>query len=555
LYVMEQIWKVLPVDEKKLSKIPVKSPVLQRLFYHRNLRERTSIKKFLSPSLKDLSDPFLHASMRKAVERIQKAVRDRETISIYGDYDADGLTASVILFTALKRLGAQIGEVYIPDRLGEGYGLHAEAIKQMAERGSSLLITVDTGIAAKEEVKQARFLGLDVIVTDHHQIQEEPPPALAVVHPRHPQSKHPYKDFSGAGMAWQLVYALSPERAEEFLDLAALGTVADLVPLTGENRILVKAGLGLLPYTRNPGLQALLEVAGLKGQKVTSRHLGYYLGPRLNAAGRVSSSQKALNLLLAENIESARPLAEELDQLNSRRQDLVGKALEKAFEMVGEQPPEIIFVADPLFSIGIAGLIAGKLKDRYSRPAVVVDSSQELCRGSARSVEGLDITQLLRSQQELLESFGGHAAAAGLSVQKKKLKQLAEALGKEGQKLDQSLLKPVLPIEAEVKFSEMTPDIAAVLEHLQPFGKGNPEPFFLTRDVVLGAVRPVGQNKHLQFEARDASKDLLSGIYFNGKREFFSQGKRGDIVFTIHKTNYPGRTPVEVELIDFKLYQ
>lgn len=549
---MEKSWQILPAKEKELSRIPVKDSVLRRLFYHRNLKDKSSIKKFLQPSLEDLADPLLHADMEKAVGRIKEAIEKGETIVIYGDYDADGLTGSVILYEALQHLGAKLGEIYIPDRLEEGYGLRSEVIKQIARKGTNLLITVDTGVAAREEIKKANSLGLDVIVTDHHQIGKVLPEALAVVHPHHSEGKHPYRDFSGAGMAWQLARLLAPEKAWGMLDLVALGTVADLVPLTGENRVLVSVGLAALAQTRRVGLQALLEVANLRGQKLDSYHLGYYLGPRLNAAGRVSHPRKALDLLLAEELESGRPLAEELNRLNNERQTSLEETLEKAFEMVGKEPPKIIFLADSSFSIGLAGLIAAKLRDQYFRPAIVVDSSQALCRGSARSVEGVNLVGLLNQCQNWLENFGGHSAAAGLSVHRAKLKGLAEALGKVEEEIDEKLLKPVLLAEAEVKFSELTLELVNLISYFKPFGKGNEEPVFLSRKIHLERVRPVGGNRHLQFTASDGST-VLSGIYFDGDRENFQEGGQYDLVFTVDRSNYPGRTPVEIKLVDFKL--
>ena len=407
----------------------IPSHVVQVL-YNRGLTDVSSITSFLSPEDSAEADPFLLRDMDVAVARVRKAIQSGERIAVYGDYDADGVTATAVLAEAIALLGGQV-EAYIPHRTAEGYGLNREALCKLRESGVTLAVTVDCGVGSTLEVEYATSIGLDVVVTDRHDLHGDLPPAVAVINPKREDSDYPFRHLAGVGVAFRVAQALVSDiagrdkvsNAARWLDLVAIGTVTDVVPLVGDNRSLVKRGLNVLRSTIRPGLRELVNVAGLPLASLDEGHIGYGLGPRINAAGRIDDALVAYQLLTTSSREEAQRLARVLEDRNALRQRMTESALARARELVPEQTGEapVLVIEDVSFAPGLVGLIAAKLAEEYGRPAIVLERSDEFCRGSARSIPGFDIAAALARCSPLLERYGGHASAAGLLLRTERL--------------------------------------------------------------------------------------------------------------------------------------
>ena len=497
------------------------SPLLAQLMVNRGITDIDSARSFLTCDLASLADPFLMRDMDRAVERIERALRHGESIVVYGDYDVDGQTAAAVLVSVLRELSSNPAAIsfYIPNRMDEGYGLHAAALKSLAGK-AELVITVDCGIASLEEAVLARQWGLDLIITDHHQPGPEVPAALAVLNPKRPGCSYPEKQLAGVGIAFRLAQALGRSRGRDFheyLDLVALGTVADLVPLLGENRILVKRGLERLAATSRCGLKALMEVAGV-GDAVRASDLGFRLGPRLNAAGRLSDPSLAVRLLLTDDPQVAQELAARLNAENATRQDIERRITAEAVEAITarrlhEQPG--IVVAGEGWHPGVIGIVASRLVEQFYRPTVVISLADGLGTGSGRSIAGFDLYGGLAQCSHLLERFGGHTMAAGLTVRGDKLESFSAAFVEVcARTLSDDQLRPRLYIDAEVQLAEVTEQLVEELAVLEPTGFGNPAPVLQ----VAGSVadwRCVGrQGSHLKFTLRDSENCERQAIAF-----------------------------------------
>ncbi len=509
-----------------LSQFPDLHPLLAQVLYKRDVRDVAAVTDFLRSDGEE-ANAFALPGMHTAVTRIRKAMRREERIAVYGDFDADGITATALLVQTLHALGADV-QPYIPDRVDEGYDLNKGALDALVADGVSLVVTVDCGSRASKEIAHAGEQGLDILVTDHHSIGSPLPDAVAVVNPRRAgdanDGSHDARldTLSGVGVAYQLARSLllsqrqSPViqrdvslQPEELLDLVALGTVADVVPLRGENRILVRRGLERLNGMARPGIRALCEVARLRPGKVDATAIGYILGPRLNAAGRLADAMIALRLLLTDDETEARELAGELDILNRRRQRVTGEACEVARKLVLEADgdPLLLFAASREFLPGIVGLVAGRLLDEFYRPTVVVEIGEEVSRGSCRSIPEFHITRALDDCEGLLERYGGHAAAAGFTVANENLDRLTERLrGLAVKELRDRDLTPTLDIDAEVGLSEMSWELQQALSQLEPCGCKNPQPLFASRGVPVRSYRAVGrEGKHLKLRLSDGT--------------------------------------------------
>ena len=513
-------------------------PVLAKVLYARRIDTPDLARAFLYPP-DDAADPLTMAGMPQAVERLIRALREREPIAVYGDFDADGVTATALLTLALRALGG-IVTPYIPDRFNEAYGLNKPALKRLYDAGTRLVVTVDCGVRSVAEVAYANALGLDVVITDHHSVPDELPPALAVVDAKREDCAYPFKDLAGVGVAFRLAQALyeaaSRERVairgaadpSEFLDLVAVGTVADIVPLRGENRSLAQRGLARLRASARPGIDALTVAAGIPREEVDSTDIAFRLGPRLNAAGRLleqndngqSGAHLALDLLLTGNPEEARALAAKLNQINAERQDLLERQLDRARELLGEaQGRPFLFVHDPDFHEGIVGLIASRLSDEFYRPSLVMRRGKRSSRGSARSIEGIHITHALDENAALLTRWGGHALAAGVTLPTANLDPLEERLTAFCEAhLDGVGDGPKQYVDAIITLDEITPETLAALAMMEPCGEGNPEPALATRKLRVMTVRAVGQDgKHLRLDVRDDASGTTRHRSGNGR--------------------------------------
>ncbi len=507
-------WQVAPpAPPSHIARFSHLHPITVQVLYNRGVTDPAGVAAFLSGE-GSKANPFALRGMNAAVTRLRQALRAGEPIAIYGDFDADGVTATALLVQTLRALGGHV-RPYIPHRVDEGYGLHEEALTQLARDGVHVVVTVDCGVRSPDEVAHANQLGLDVIVTDHHSIGPELPQAVAVVDPKRADSRYPFRELAGVGIAYKLAQGLlrSHHKApvtrqevrleeDDLLDLVALGTVADVVPLLGENRALVYRGLKCINRMGRAGVEALCRQASLKQGQVDATAIGYVLGPRLNAAGRMAHAKTAYQLLETKYPAEAERLAGELSQLNRKRQQLTLETQERARQLAlatAEEAP-LLFAAAPDFPAGIVGLVASRLVDEFYRPAVVVEVGKETSRGSCRSIPGFHITHALDECADLLVRHGGHAAAAGFTVSNEHLDDLARRLrGLAAEQLTDVELTPVLRVDAEVELSQMSWELQRELAQLEPCGHANPHPLFLSRDVRVQDQRAVGnEGKHLK---------------------------------------------------------
>jgi single-stranded-DNA-specific exonuclease len=551
--------------------------VLVQVLYNRGQDTAESVRAFLEGGDSALHNPFSMSGMNEAVARIRRAITKGETIAIYGDFDADGVTSTALLTQALTALGGHV-RPYIPNRVDEGYGLNAEALRALWNDGVKLVITVDCGIRAIEEVAFGKQIGLDMIVTDHHSVGDELPDALAVINPKVDAKRrleegrtngYPEDMLAGVGVAYKLAEALylaaegqsrrsKPNlKLDELLDLVALGTVADLAPLDRpENRELVRRGLSVLNRAKRPGIYELLQVAGIEPGTITTTTIGYMLGPRINAAGRLDSAMIAYNLL-TEDITNAGALAQQLQELNIRRQNLTLEAVEiargRALSGVDDDLP-LLFDAGPEYLSGIVGLVAGRLCEEFYRPAVVVEQGDEESRGSCRSIPEFDITHALDQCADLLIRHGGHTQAAGFSVHNENLPILRERLTELArEELTGQDLRPALDIDAEVRFEHLTMDLADVLRQLEPTGAKNDPPLFMTRQLRVVDVRRVGQDgKHLRLKFSAGGFNQMDGIAFK-KGEWADRiSSAVDVVYHLEINEWNGQVKLQLNVQDLR---
>ena len=552
-------WKILPpASDKWLSLCSDIPPLLAQLLYNRGIRDPSQIEPFLAADERLGADPLLLPDMGRAVARILRALINRETIAVYGDFDADGVTATALLSQGLSNLGGKVIP-YIPHRIEEGHGLNSAALKKLSLEGVSLVITVDCGISAYKEAKQAREMGLDLIITDHHSVVGPLPPALAVINPKRDDSTYPFRELAGVGVAFKLLQQLfrttgRGEHLDEFLDLVALGTVADLVPLLGENRYLVKRGLEVLNTTNRLGIKELINCAGLKPGLIDTDTISYILAPRLNATGRLDHALTSYDLLTTESPDKAQQLAKLLELRNAERQKLTDQILTQAEEKIKSLAPDtpLLMIGDKDFHIGVNGIVASKLVDRFYRPALVLELGEEESRGSARSIPEFDLMAALSECQEFLSHFGGHAQAAGFTLPSTNIGPLQEkllAIAKD--RLGSVELHPSLNIEAEVPLTSLGGQTFEFIKKLEPFGQANPVPVFLTRGVKLIDCHQVGnENEHLKFKIREGEA-VWDAIGF-GLGKFYAQVSSSlDIVYNLRAENWGGREFLELEILDF----
>jgi single-stranded-DNA-specific exonuclease len=498
--------------------------------------------------------------MAPAVDRIAAAIGAGERIAVYGDYDADGVSATALLVQTLTALNA-IVEPYIPNRFDEGYGLNKEALDELKRRGVSVVVTVDCGIRSIDEAAHARSIGLDLIVTDHHDPGPELPDALAVINPKRPGDPYPQKELAGVGMAYKLATALAtrfPADAfdpESLLDLVALGTVADLVPLIDENRHLVRNGLEVLRGNRRQGLSALMGAAGVDPKTANAATIGFMLGPRLNAAGRLEHARAALDLLLESDPATAGDIAQQLDNQNRERQQIT-RDMQEAAEAIaidGEEIPLLLFAFDPEFNPGVVGLAASRLTEKYYRPAIVGHRGEGFTRASCRSIKEFDITANLDRCADLMEHHGGHAAAAGFTVRNDQLNTLVERLLElAAAELTGRDLRPPVPVDAEVEIGRLDLDLLNQIELLQPTGKGNPEPVFMTRGLSVADSRPVGRDEsHLKLRLAADGKNI-DAIAFRLGSLHGNLPDRVDVAYRFEKNEFRGRITPQMNVLDIR---
>lgn len=503
-------WRLLPEPPSGFLAGSPYPPLIRRILYHRGVRTSEEAQRFLSPEPDRGIAPSL-PGVAAALRRLATALRQGETIAVYGDFDVDGVTTTALLVQGLRELGGQVVP-YIPDRFQEGYGLNVDALASLRAQGVSLVVTADCGTSSVAEVAHAGRLGMDVVVVDHHSVPLELPAAAAIVNPKLAAADDPRLHLSSVGVALHVLEALSRHLGrtwpqERYLDLVALGTVADMAPLVGANRPLVVAGLAALADSQRPGLKALMATAGLPANRLNPEAISFILGPRLNAPGRLAHARLSLDLLLTTDEDEAQELALHLQRINRERQDLTARALMTARELLAQEssPSPLMFIGHPDFSAGIIGLVAGKLVEELYRPVVVCQLGSQVSRGSARTVPELDIIMTLRRFRHLLLRFGGHHQAAGFTVDNHNLPALKEGLQTAAAAaLGGRDLIPPLDIDGEVPLGRLDGGTIRWLQRLEPFGQGNPQPVFLSRRVQVVEARTVGSDgQHLRLKLRD----------------------------------------------------
>ncbi len=547
------------------------TPLVAQILANRGMTDVEAARGFMNPRLSDLHDPALLPGAQVAADRIARALRDGERTVIYGDYDVDGMTGVAILHACLKMLGAA-ADFYVPHRLDEGYGVNAEAVKRIVADGAQLLITVDCGISAVEPLRAATEAGVDVIVTDHHSLPRELPDVTAIVHPRAPQGAYPNADLSGAGvafkLAWQLARAVcGRDRVDEamrdfLLDatcLAALGTIADVVPLLGENRSLATFGLRGLPATKHPGLRALLEAAGLAGEKLDAYHVGFLLAPRLNACGRMGHARLAVELLTHASPERARSIAEYLNRQNAERQRVERAMAVEAAEMVvsrGLDDPDnrMIVLASDDWHGGVIGIVASRMVERFSRPTILVAFNGQGGQGSGRSIPGFDMREALAACSQHLKSFGGHAMAAGVRIERDQVEPFARALGEYARRhIPAERLAPSLAIDAETTLRALSYTAAGHVSRLAPFGEANPRPVVAVRNCrLIAAPRRMGRSGDTVslLLGQDDSRIRSVGFGMGDLVDHLAGIHVVDVAGTPALNTFRGRTSVELQLKD-----
>ncbi len=549
-------WKILPPVPDEYLNASDLSPLIAQLLYNRGVKPE-EIDPFLSTDRRVEGNPFLLPDISQAVSRVYEAVLAQEKIAVYGDFDVDGVTATVILVEGLSWLGAEVLP-YIPDRFNEGHGLKISALEKLQSQGANLVITVDCGVTDLTEVKQAREMGIDVIITDHHIPLGNLPQAVAVIDPKRKDSMYPYPDLAGAGVAFKFLQALFHKDGREkwlakFLDLVVLATVTDLVTLVGENRYLVKEGLRELSNSSRVGIQEMVKLAGLKSGELDAEDISWVLGPRLNAAGRMGNASTSYQLLTTQSPEEARLQALELEERNAERQKLTKEVLSRAREkLAAKLHLPVLIEGDESYSIGVIGLVAGKLADEFYKPVIIISLGPELCQGSCRSIAEFDVAAALEECHNLLTAFGGHPLAAGFTVTRQNLAQLEEQITRLAtDRLGHLDLRPEIVIDAELPLSTFSGETFNLMQKLSPFGRGNPQPTFLTRQVEVIECRNFGnQGEWLRLKLKQGNI-TWQAVDFESQRTREEIPSYIDIVYNLEKSRWNGEEVLSLNLRDF----
>ena len=517
------------------------SELLARALINRGIESIEQAKRFLSADLDEMYDPFLLTDLEEAVDRILMAIEENEKICIYGDYDVDGVTSTALCVNVLRKLEADVMH-YIPVRADEGYGLNAEAAEYLAQQQVNLIISVDCGIRSIDVVERIKELGMEIIITDHHECGEELPQTLAVINPHRQDCSYPFKELAGVGVALKLMQAVTDsigcgELIAEVMDLAAIGTVADVVPLLDENRVIVKNGLKALQNTENIGLQALIAVSGLGEKEISSYNIAFVLAPRINAAGRLADASRCVELLITEDYDLAKEIAEELEKENRERQrieaEIQEQAVGKLASIASFEKEQIIVLEDANWHPGVIGIVASRVVDQYSKPAILIAKDEEWGKGSARSMKGFNIYEAMCRCSEIFEKFGGHEMAAGLTLKSENIEVLRKRINEVAiEMLDGKELLPEIMVDYKLEAKDINLQTAKQLKMLEPFGMGNSNPNFVCRDMQIVDRRLVGASgKHVSLNLYDG-KNNVKAIAFNMGNLFnvLSIGKKIDII-------------------------
>ncbi|MFA4936763.1 MAG: single-stranded-DNA-specific exonuclease RecJ [Patescibacteria group bacterium] len=569
---MTKKWQLAePISNQTRNQFPEIEPVLVQLLYNRDITSQKTIDEFLNPDWgEDVHDPYLFKNMQVAVERVYKAINNSEIIGIYADYDADGVTGGVILCTTLQKLGARV-EVYIPHREQEGYGLNMAAINYLADKKVKLIVTCDCGVANVDEVQSVKKLGIDIIITDHHQAKSILPPADAIIHPNLEGENYPGKNLSGGAVAFKLVQGLlrndlcdwttkDKESWEKWLlDLVAISLVADMVPLIGEARTLTKYGLIVLQKNKRLGLSRLLQTASIKPENISTYTIGWQIAPRINAAGRMDHANAGFALLSTEDAQQADELARSLNLKNSERQKITDEMVKEAIEQIGELKKNdyAVVAYKPDWSLGIVGLVAGKLVQYYNRPAVVMCFNQQMISGSGRSLPAFDLIQALSINSKFLIKYGGHKQAAGFKLAKENFESFVKAFRKVAKKQLESVdLTPVLNIDCVLSLQQIDWKLYEQINKLEPTGQGNGRPIFMAKDLQITNIESMGseaQHRRLFLTQNNDSKKFIA-FNLSTSQPDLKINDIIDVAFEIGVNEWNGNRELQLKIIDIKVY-
>ena len=552
-------WTISGADKEKVNMLAEKYglPTLTAVLLSiRGITEKKDIEEFFSQDF-ELSDPFCIKDMDKAVERIKKAVTTGEKICVYGDYDCDGITATSILYLYLESSFANV-MYYIPDRNSEGYGMNMEAVEKLKNEGVQLIVTVDNGISAIKEIDYANSLGMDVVVTDHHKTQDMLPAAVAVVNPHRADDNSPYEDFCGAGLALKLAMAMEGEQfsiMENYGEIAAIGTVADLVPLTGENRTIVKAGLQNISNTERIGISSLIDISGI--DMVNVGNIGFRIAPRLNAAGRLGTTEDALRIFMTEDDVEAVEKAKILNSLNAERQSIELDIFNEICDYIKKNPEysydRVIVVSSKNWNAGVIGIVSSRVTELFGKPSIIISEGEDICKGSGRSVTGFSIVDAVFACSEYLEKYGGHPMAMGFSIKKENIEPFRKAINDYANKIDKM---PLLSLKIDCKLNpeKIYPEMVKEIQEFEPFGYGNSKPVFALCEMRLDKIVPLKEGKHLKLAVSRGTKRLTVMKFSTTADEFpYSEGDILDLAVSLETNSYMGVESISFNIKDIKL--
>lgn len=558
---MNKKWECYESDNSKVEILEKEygiNQLLAKILVNKNIIEKEEIELFMNPTRKDFHDPFLMPDMETAIDRTLKAINNKEKIVIYGDYDADGITSVTVLKNFLEERGLEVN-YYIPNRLDEGYGLNKDAIKKIYDDGYRLMITVDCGISGISEIDYANSLGIETIITDHHEPAEELPKALAVVDAKRKDNKYPFNQLAGVGVVFKFIQALSiklnldEKEYLKYLDIVCIGTISDIVPLVDENRVIAKLGLKLVAQTRNIGLRALIGIMGFK--TMDSGTVSFGIAPRINACGRMGNEKLALDLFLSKNMEEAKKLAIQLNEYNIKRQAIEKKMFDEAVQEIekNEKDNTCIIVGHEGWHHGIIGIVSSKVTEMYFKPSVLICFDGEEGKGSGRSIPGFDLHEALMKCGKQLERFGGHAMAVGVSVNKAKFAKFKEEMENYARNCEIDKLVPIIYVDSELTLKDVNVYSVKSLASLEPFGEANKVPLFLFKNLKINSIRSLSEGKHLKLSLKD-DKYMIDAIGFNmgNLTENYLLDDRVDVVGSLEINSFNGNESVQIFLKDIR---
>ena len=561
---LKKKWILKEFDKARVVEISKNfniSPLTAIILYNRGIREDGQIKDFLARDLSGMHDPFLMKDMDKAVERILLAKKNNEKITIYGDYDVDGITSIAILYKYLKNMGLEVG-FYVPDRMVEGYGVNRDALDKIKADGTAVIITVDTGITAIEEADYAKSIGIDFIITDHHECKESIPDVYAAIDPKRKDCEYPFKSLAGVGVVFKLIQALDSSEPienlmDEYADLMCLGTVADFSPLIDENRVIVTEGLKRFKTTKNIGLKALIDVS-TNGKAITTSTIGYTIAPRINASGRLGCASTSVELFLTEDEEEAAKLADSLCHENTLRQQTEQKMFKEALEYIEQHPEikddDILVIPHENWHHGIVGIVSSKITEKYYKPSILFAVDGDSAKGSGRSIAGFNLFGALENCSGLLEKFGGHELAAGLTIKAENIEAFRKKINEYAKgRIEDMTLVPTISLDAQIKVPYITIDTVHDINKLQPFGVNNPTPSFSVRNIKIHRISVMSEGKHLRMTLYKDGKYLDTvGFGMGDYYSMFREGDYIDVAFALDINDYKGFQNVQLILKDMR---